>query len=336
MVSIFCLLAFSACKNELHDIEKEARLSENYTQIDKFDLSVTSDKVKVINGRLVFADYDVFFQTADALSSLSQEEMLAWVQKMGFPSLLFYNLNNSNHPNRQYLSDLEISPRYLLLMNAQGEYQIGNYIHWCDTDGVFYFIPNANEKLLKQVKANPKKSNVPNKKYIKSIIEVDTPTTNNDGFTTYAVVIPGNTADARYQYQYSYGGHTYKMVFEVSSYTYWNYIGTNVVCSNEIYSSVKLEYRKNNGTWAMAGESATKSISNGYYSITPDIGNVCCPPTYTSNFSGYINSNQPLHIKLGQTFNWEEALDWNVTVSGNYYENVSIHNKTYSLSPASW
>ncbi len=321
----------------MREIGKEVQVGEKQSQAITSNFLAITDEIKVVNGRLVFANQEVFFQTADALSQLSQEEMQAWVQKMGVSSLLFYNLNNVNNPNKQYLADLEISPRYLLLMNLQGEYQIGNYIHWCDKDGMFYFIPNADEKLLKQVKANPKKSNVASKKYIKSTIQVEVPNSDNGNFSTYTVVIPGNTADARYQYQYNYGGHTYKMVFEVASVAFPQMSPNGVFYANYVETNLKLHYLRN-GKWADAGETAVRSF-NVSYEVTANQGLL----EARKYFSGILNGSITSSISLSKRFNenspvpWNGAVSWTVSINGWYSQTVPVHNNTnYTVSPATW
>jgi hypothetical protein len=59
-------------------------------------------------------------------------------------------------------------------------------------------------------------------------------------------------------------------------------------------------------------------------------------PVYSGGFNGYENSNQALSRQLGQSLTWDEdGLEWEVTVSGGFYENVPVHNQTYSLF-ATW
>ncbi len=67
-----------------------------------------------------------------------------------------------------------------------------------------------------------------------------------------------NFTDAKYQYQYNFGGHTYKQVFEIAGIKVPFSTGTEITI---LYSRIKLEYLRHRN-WQPAGEQRSISYSN--------------------------------------------------------------------------
>ncbi len=326
LLFVFCLAIFGACQNQVKDIEKVIN-SSNLAIEGTFSLLANSDEIKAINGRLVFANLDVYNKTLSEIGKMTQKQVNDWERLMGFSSLRTYNLNNTQN---QQLAEIPLT--YASLLNAKGEYQIGSLIAWMHTDGYTYFIEKADEKLLKKVQSSPKNATVTKFPFGTKNIPIKV---NSNGLVTTYATIPGNGVDARYQYQYSSGGITYKMVFEVYSYAQpalgiggWGY-------SNELLTAVKLEYRQNNGNWAAAGETSTKTIIGSSYTIT------CNGTTLSGGYFGgsQTTGGQGFYYSFNQStpiFSNGSPASWNVNISGNYYEYVSVHNQTYNVNPATW
>jgi hypothetical protein len=323
-ILFLCLLVLGGCKNELNEIGKEVQISEKQSQTTTSNFLTTKDEVKVVNGRLVFANQEAYNRIATQLTNMTENEMNTWESTMGFSSLRTYNIGNIES---QVLSN--IPPNYQTLLNIKGEYQIGASIIWFNSDGYAYIIENADEKLLKKLQSNTKNSSVRKMSFGIENISIKK---KSGGLITASATIPGGI-DARYQYQYNYGGHTYKMVFEVFSYVQpalgpygWGY-------ANDLYTAVKLEYRKNNGTWATAGETSTKTIAGRSYYIT------CAGETFSGGYFGgtVSTAGQGYYVRLNNySVASSSPASWNVSIDGRYHENVPVHNQTYVLDPAIW
>lgn len=123
---------------------------------------------KVVNGRLVFDSQAQFLEFSKTLEGKTQEELNAWEKTISFTSLRTFENNNEGTSE---LSDFNFPLYYKTLLNAEGEYVIGKNIVWFNK-GLKHFVPNLDENLLKQIKANPSISKINGE--VKTIV-VDAP-----------------------------------------------------------------------------------------------------------------------------------------------------------------
>jgi hypothetical protein len=264
VLSFYVCVLFS-CENKLQDLDKQVAVNQMQQQsANNYPLSLSAGDIRVEKGRLVFANPEVYIRTLNAVGNMNKPQMDAWETSLNFTSLRTYNLKHIKDPR---FNELELSPSKAMLLNPDGEYQIGNIIYWLNDDSKIYVIPNADEKLLKKVQQNPAKSGVRTLKYATKNIPIKG--INNGEISINTITIGGNYADARYQYQYQAGGHTYKMVFQVRAQTEGYILATGQEqTTNSIYAEIILEYLQSSfwgNRWVRAGETAVKSMQNGNY-----------------------------------------------------------------------
>jgi hypothetical protein len=137
-----------------------------------------------------------------------------------------------------------------------------------------------------------------------------------------------NFADAKYQYQYNFGGHTYKQVFEIAGLKVPTNSGSPGDEISTLYLRIKLEYLRRRN-WQPAGEQRSISFSNfggiATYPGTPSkvFGNLNLP--YITQNRDYVYE---IHRVRGAYLN---ANSWTYNLSSNYMHTfVPSHNQCAS------
>lgn len=170
----------------------------------------TSAKVAVKNGRLAFKDTKTLLSVLDELKAMSiDEQAKKWEEQYSYTSLRKFNLTNSSEAR---LVDMHLPLSLRMVLNENGEYQVGNDIAWYNK-GQVHFISNLDETQLAKVKENPllseHKGTVTTKK-------VD----DESAMTTMGSISAqsGDQRDARYQHEWLMNGTSNdrrKTVYEI-------------------------------------------------------------------------------------------------------------------------
>jgi hypothetical protein len=241
--------------------EKEITLNENAD--DNYIESVNPlDNIVVDNDRLVFENPEHFNNCLNTISEMTKEEFDLWETNMGFKSYRTYSNNILNKEWEEFMevseaggnvdelktTELTEMPVILsALTNTKCEYQVGKKIFWLDKE-YEYIIDNQNEELLAELKIN--------KSTKSSFEDVSVHEVTKTYAKTNEALKDDNTKsswhDSRYQYQFVYGNHEYKIVFECCA---WNY---NSWAVWELKN--KFEYKKGS-SWPHAGEPVTRTTN---------------------------------------------------------------------------
>jgi len=246
-ILMFALIAFWSCEKKEITLNESA--DESYVE------SVNPlDYVVVNNNRLVFADSVHFINCLNAISELTKEELDLWETNLGFKSYRTYSNNILNKEWEEFMivseaggNADELTTTVLTempvilstLTNIDCEYQVGEKIIWLNNE-CEYIINSKNEDLLVKLKQDNFIKDSNEEVLIHKITK------------TYAKIneehFDDNTKDwqdARYQYQFVYGDHEYKFVFECCT---WDLYYTGVLQVRN-----KFEYKKGS-SWPHAGE----------------------------------------------------------------------------------
>lgn len=254
-ILMLALIAFWSCQKEELTLNENA--DENYVE------SINPlDNVVVNNERLVFEDSEHFNNCLNTISEMTKEEFDLWETNLGFKSYRTYSNNILNKEWEEFMAvseaggnvdeltttELTEMPVILsALTNTKCEYQVGKKIFWLDKE-YEYIIDNKNEDLLAELKINKSTKSSFEGVYVHEVTK------------TYAktneALKDDNTKsdwhDSRYQYQFVYGNHEYKIVFECCA---WNY-------NSQAYWELKnkSEYKKGS-SWPHAGEPVTRTTN---------------------------------------------------------------------------
>lgn len=214
--------------------------------------------VKIVNGRLAFADQKAFDNVNAQLWQKSSAEMNQWEKSVGFNSLRtrYAQQPNAQQPNAQQpikspaavlMEKFGFPPSYATLINEAGEYQIGDTIFWFHENfkhGV------ASEEELALVKQNPAISKV---KYSAGIVPEKTITGNA---ITNTGTLSGNSGDTRYYHGFYYKPAnqwttgTYRIIYQTESYAEQRAFGHFFTT---LTLKMKLEFEAAGGGWYKPG-----------------------------------------------------------------------------------
>jgi hypothetical protein len=297
----------------------EPNISDNYQKR-------VNSKVRFENGRLVFENSEVF---KNLLNYLTKNPQSIDSFENAFPNYVSWR-----RFNRQILNDSSASPLILcdsclelpnffqVILNSKAEFQVGNIIVFV-SEGKSYEIPYSQENSLKV-----------NGVFDKRLL-IEIPSYNFENILVENRENGRNYADAKYQYEYHFGGHTYKQVFEIAA-TKFKLPGTSS-SGSFLYMRMKLEYLKRrtfgSPIWTPAGENRTTLVNN--FNGSSSYNN----QSYTSR-NHYINepyttSNQNKEFYLNEVYGSSHLIDpskW--TYSFNSYLMhlyVSSHGQGPSL-----
>jgi hypothetical protein len=214
------------------------------------------------------------------------------------------------------------------LLNAQGEYQLGDTIVWYHKDALYY-LPSGNEAELAELK---QRGGDPARAY---------PIIQNKRVVSSGRVEDSERFDDSYNFQYNTSSHTLKISFELTSDVLKYPSGPNW---SEIYTTIRLVYWQPGswptpGRWRQAGENRTSSISGGTYNVST----LAVTGVFPS--SGSINRTLTADYDLDVFLNSASAVIngssdyWAANVSGNY--NCQVLNPGhsagfYNVNPASF
>lgn len=131
------------------------------------------EQISAANGRLVFSDYTAFNKTLEELHVLSEQKdgpmkLTDWENKFHFVSLRATGVTEGAHleqlqtnskptPATDLLNSFGFPITYATLINANGEYQIGQHIYWYHA-GFKYQASSESE--LTAIKQNPASAKV--------------------------------------------------------------------------------------------------------------------------------------------------------------------------------
>ncbi|CAL2095408.1 lipoprotein precursor [Tenacibaculum sp. 190524A02b] len=290
MVTLVTVVILTACSKES---EESLLFNEHETT------------VKVKNGRLVFKDGEHYSEFTKGTVSLEKEVK----DLKGFTSL-----RETMKKDKESYADFVLD-----LYNEKGEVQIGNVIILIK-DWKQYFIEEANEELLKEVKVRLNKGvSVSDLKGV-------------EAFQIKNIVIPieaeaQNKTWAGYQYEFWDNGTRVKFIYEAFLDGYRVPIGLGRYTLNAHYG-IRTKYEWLHGRWwKPAGDNVYKSVSN--LSI-----NVISNHMEVSANEGIIQEESTRNLEYRKTFNSIAMyMNYTITVSGNFYTQVRQAGKpNYSHS----
>ncbi len=210
----------------------------------------SSDPVSLRNGRLRFADVQSFVHTMGELSTIPPDDLGSDYFETRFAGFKALGTTERDLP--------EMAMTMRAVLNQDGAYQIGDRIFLLLGDSE-YIIPESDEGLVAALLlgTSPEPYAVAGRIERRGVER----TTLDDGFRGTAPISQG-LLNAKYQYQFSAAGHTYKFVHEayVDKYSYYL-----MACFR-----AKFEY-KDGSSWRTAGERVYKRITGAYveYIRTP-------------------------------------------------------------------
>ncbi len=323
------MVLFAACQKPNNELVPQVQQQAKTTEIQTKAQNSIENGITSRDGRLVFADAETFHNMLTTISKMSTEETQAFEEKFaGYTSWRKYNHDNIKNEEVEQLSyskdkeEPSLPSFYTTLINTNREYQIGNTISYLE-EGKVYFIPQEQEDKYRK-----------NGKFNASDLK-DIPTS-----VVKTKIYPAGNADenaenrifiSKYQYQYNYGGHTFKQVLEIATTaipTSPNWTTTN------LYFIQKLEYWYSSWTrkeWRRAGEVRTNVYTNlqGYAEYPGAVyqsfyGNSL---TQTQNFDG----SPILASSFGVLVN-PDAWKFNLTANMEIF--VPSHGQCSSVPPS--
>jgi hypothetical protein len=215
-----------------------------------------------------------------------------------------------------------------LLLNAQGEYQLGDTIVWYHKDALYY-LPSGNEAELAELK---QRGGDPAKAYqIK----------HNKRVVSSGRVEGSERFDDSYNFQYNTSSHTLKISFELTSDVIEYPSGSNW---SEIYTTIRLVYWQPGswptpGRWRQAGETRINRIDGGGTFNVSTLGTLA-PYGNSGSLLVFSTRDYDQNVPLGGIWiNGDDEDAWDAIVSGNYSCQVTNPGHSagnYSVNPASW
>jgi hypothetical protein len=337
-------MLLAACqnpKNELvpNEVKTSTQTSPNS---DDSNQRVSREGVTFRKGRLVFDTEQTFYNTMVAVSDMSSEDKEAFEkQYSGYTSWRKYNAdleNDENAPLLYYsLDEIQLPTFYTTLLNNKREYQIGTQIVYLE-EGKAYLIPENQEEPLK---VNGWFSATTLGEVPTSVVDhiafndpnSEKTNSNTKGNTNNGATERGNYFDAKYQFQYSRGDHTFKQVFEVAAISP-PFFSRGI---NFLYFRQKLEYWKRVGwfrsDWAQAGEFKTMIIDclNGNVSYPNKFAKLYLCGALNNPYTSYSQSSVAnLEVTLGQFYSTTptNASSWTFNLGAGRLEMfLSSHNQ---------
>ncbi len=340
------MVLFAACQKPNNELVPQVQQQAKTTEIQTKAQNSIENGITSRDGRLVFADAETFHNMLTTISKMSAEETQTFEEKFaGYTSWRKYNHDNIKNEEVEQLSyskdkeEPSLPSFYTTLINTNREYQIGNTISYLE-EGKVYFIPQEQEDKYRK-----------NGKFNASDLK-DIPTS-----VVKTKIYPAGNADenaenriqdAKYQYQYNYGGHTYKQVFELASTSIPYAGGQNRAY---LYINQKLEYwwQRSFGRsqWVAAGEVRNTKIVDmqgfAYY-----IGGSGTSVWYFSNpFNSTLNNltfntTHMLRGEVGNGLNIDNfkfqlrVSDMSITVPSHGQCDTGCPNPYLRLIPANW
>ncbi len=273
-------------------------------------------------GRLVFKDRNEFHLVSAKIGRSDASVGESWEKSQnGFVSYL------TQVRNTKTWDSLANLPTYRArLLNAHGEYQLGDTIVWYHNDALYY-IPSGSEAELASLQ---ERGGDPARAY---------PIIQNKRVLSSGRSEGAEWVDEKYSYPYNTSSHTLKISFELISQV-WKYpSGLNI---SEIYTKIRLVYWQPGswptpGRWRQAGENRTSSITSGTFNVST-----------LSAFGPYFNfgpmgatltADYDLDGFLGSTPINGDSDYWAATVNGNYSCQVLNPGHSagfYNVNPASF
>lgn len=218
-IAIFTMFIFSA---SIFSCEKND-LSLGNAQVQ------TTNDIKVIDGRLVFKNYDVFSKIYESLSKKKTDEQQDWAKSYEFTSLS--KALENNYESDTYLNkmvNIQIPTLYFSILNAKGEFQIGNDIMWFDKNKRYVA---KGEEQLQKIKENPSISF--------DFFELK-PNLIKQKNQNNRINLSVNSKDARHQSQFTIGDFLFKYVHEIYTFSDTYYPTTYTTLN----LAIKFEYSK--------------------------------------------------------------------------------------------
>jgi hypothetical protein len=208
-----------------------------------------TEKVKLLNGRLVFSDKEGLAAVVQELKGLSSEELERWEESLGHTSLRRMRASMGEQ-EKPFMPTL-----FAALLNSEGEYQVGSNIVLVRGDEEF-IIPNQDEALLSQLKASPDRAQAVGV-IQHSIVKTLTPLPSGNEVSALAI-------NSRYSCEFTPTDHTYRFV--ASAYNWADYYMAYLGIYVEFQYWFSRWYKKE---WRPAGETTRKIFSNVEWKYSP-------------------------------------------------------------------
>ncbi|WP_126972922.1 hypothetical protein [Gynurincola endophyticus] len=306
------LLTFSACKKNEYVQEQQ------------------------VSSRLVFSNVEELFQTLEQVEKLNDQQLKDWESQRQHASFRTYSHNwkDNYNPSKEEESLLALPTAYQVLLNKDGEFQVGDTIVWYN-QGVKYYVGADQGDLLRKIKRNTLLAVSKGEYSLSTITTLDAPKEETINY-------PLNFLDASYQRPFTQQSSTQgtgcrKFVHEIVGIVdNWNTFsdpgcGTINSFYVRILLRIKMEWRNcNNNNYRPAGESRTVSynLNKNIYlrNVYPPCGTLeatipftgiqsSAPFTTTSNvdvvLGGYAGNARPIATPY-----------WEVSLSGTIYQYV--------------
>jgi hypothetical protein len=284
------------------DFDKQ-RTSETFSNQAKISI----EAIKVTEGRCYFANTKEFFDMLKLLENKRDDDYSAIEKKLGITSLRTYNEKLAKDSSQIRFKELNFSPQVALLLNQEGEIQIGDTIMFYHNN-TQYFILKDKAKYIKSFKqgliSNSEQQDVILlKREIKPFEKKNlSAVTTNGRIEAYPLYIGQNVSFIHISPTYHYGGHQYRIVFEIG-HSYQPGYGASY---SEFYTQINVEYLKKSiwgDYYVPAGENTDRLIynlnANGYAPGLYYPNNIFS----ISNFGAQsFNSSQSLRRTLSSTF----------------------------------
>ncbi|RTQ53634.1 hypothetical protein EJV47_02540 [Hymenobacter gummosus] len=271
-------------------------------------LSVATSDIRVVDGRLVFKDYQSFTKALDELKNRPEAELTAWEKARGFSSL-----RRSDEAAASSLrEEFGFPQQWATLINARGEYQIGNQYFW-------YHAGEKHEfNFLADMQAVQRGQSVAHFASAAGRTPVSSSST-----ASRTTMETNSGRDGKYQYDFCMWGNCgsrRKIVYE--TYAYADYNSSAQGYFTTLLLDVKLEFRNSKGQWRVAGETrdVNVAISGDAFAYT-DYG--YCQTSYSApiyvNYSSQSNSNSSLTLSQGfvSSCGAPARVYWNFSVNGS-------------------
>lgn len=331
VVVIAFIVLLSACADD-EVVQNDARRADGQQTSSINDISVR-------NGRLVFPNSNLFYETLQSIQKMDHQELQSWRGKYAISSLEAYLNAEGNNSETEERDDLRQLPVILqMVLNSNAEVQIGDEIVWYNK-GVIHFA--SNDDVLEKLKGDPSTSKKTGK-YFRNIAMVD-PAENGAVNGRIYMNYNGRTSHQK-ETTSCVSGNPRKHVFELVGYIEENPIHEPVPPPFEepeiightfyslLYIDVKLEF-KSSGTWYSSSDyrfieydlrSDVKLVSDGrVFRATKSFATGNRPIETNASYQLYLYD----HMRVDEWYSHTPYYD--VQVNGWLYQAQS----TLQLSP---
>lgn len=233
IVLLTSLFALQSCNNELPEVSNS--ISNNS--------AISTSSIVIINGRLRFANQEVFEKIRTELSKAKTANLIGqWEKTLSFNSLRKKSISEPESEAAALLNFFHFPLFYAAMMNEEGEYQIGDDIFWYN-QGFRYHASSESELLIIKKKPGNSKDRTQAGAYRKDSLAV------KDGNSANRTQDSGDPADARYQYSFPGGYSTFpgsylKFIYETYVYTEYNQLcGNQPGTGCDFYTTLFLNIR---------------------------------------------------------------------------------------------